>query len=151
MYTVQDLAERHLIRCRLWNREQCSDERMDFYVGAIGHLWQTVSTIMPTNRTETHMKIFAVGCLYMIQHGFTVDGNRILPVDQWLQDNLPLACEIGDYGFPKRFVTMGRNTLLEAFKQLVQRKQLRREDLDVTCGHTMQGAGLSHALESRRP
>jgi len=132
MAIVEDIAQRHMIRGRMWNRERCSDERLKFYVDTICALWETVVPIMAQTRTETHMKIFAIGCLYKIQHGFDVRGNRILPEDEWLTKNLPLACDIGSYGFPKRFVTVGRNTLLEAFKHLVLTNKLTRADLDVT-------------------
>jgi hypothetical protein len=134
MAVIEDNAECQLLQARLWNRVRCTDERLSFYVTAVYHLWMTVSAVIANNRTATHIQIFAIGTLYMIQHGFAVDGNCILPVDDWLRYNLPLVSELVEYGFPKRFVTMGRNTLLEAFKQLVVRKKLKRETLKIpTC------------------
>ena len=132
MAIVEDIAQRHMMRARMWQRERCSEERLQFYVGVIYCLWETVVPIMAQNRTETHMKTFALGCLYKLQHGFDVNGNNILPEDEWLATNLPLACDMHSYGFPKRFVTVGRNTLLEAFKHLVLTNRLKVTDLDVT-------------------
>ncbi len=134
MTEVEDIAQRKLMRARLWQRERCKEDRLQFYVDVICNLWSTVAQIMTQNRTETHIKTFALGCLYKIQHGFDVHGNRILPEDEWLSWNLPLACDIVAYGFPKRFVTVGRNTLLDAFKHLVQTNRLKCTDLDVTHG-----------------
>jgi hypothetical protein len=132
MVVVEDMAQRQMIRARLWQRERCGDDRRMFYVDVICQLWDTVAQIMARNRTETHIQIFALGCLYKLQHGFDVHGNRVLPADEWLSWNLPLASDIGAYGYPKRFITVGRTTLLEAFKHLVQTKRLKATDLTIT-------------------
>lgn len=132
MAVVEDIAQRHMMRSRLWGRERCSEERLHFYVGVIYCLWETVIPLMTQNRTETHMKTFALGCLYKLQHGFAVHGNNVIPEDDWLAANLPLACDIQTYGFPKRFVTVGRNVLLGAFQHLVRTNQLKSSDLDIT-------------------
>jgi hypothetical protein len=136
MAVVEDIAQLQMIKSRMWLRERCTDERLAFYRDVICRLWTTVVPVMTQNRTETHMKTFALGCLFKLQHGFTVNNNTIIPEDDWLSWNLPLAGDIKAYGHSKRSVTAGRTALLEAFKHLVETKQLKRADMDVTSGTT---------------
>jgi len=134
MCVVEDISQRQLMRSRLWQRQRCCEKRMDFYVATLAQLWKILSHAMQPNRTESHLRIFAIGAIYMIQHGLAVNQIRILPVDDWLVHNIPLACDVAAYGYEKKFITRGRNTILDAFKTLVETRTLKREDLDIAKG-----------------
>jgi hypothetical protein len=129
MVAVEDLMYATLRRAQLWQRQPCTPERAQFYTDIICNLWSTAANLPTRQHTELHMQVFALGCLYKMQHGIDIRGQRLLPVDEWLVHNLPLACDIPSYGFPKRYVTKGRNALLSAFKTLVCTNKLHRSDM----------------------
>jgi hypothetical protein len=112
MVHVENIMYEVLCRSQLWQREECTLQRAQFYTDIICNLWSTASHLPARHHTELHMQVFALGCLYKLQHGIDIRGHRLLPVDEWLVHNLPLACDIPNYGFPKRYVTKGRNALL---------------------------------------
>jgi len=108
--------------------------RIEYYVHVVLQLWHICQKfyIHPINRTFNNNgneiknrltpEVVALGVLYSMRQGITIQGVDLLPKDNYLE-NLPIIIDLSFFGVDKKKVTKGNKILLTSYNNAIDAGQ----------------------------
>lgn len=94
----------------------------DLYVGIITQVWEKVQTwYLPSfkegqQRPRIAFETVAIGTLYRMRIGYTLNGQELLPCDKWLKKHLPKGADLQSFfGYAKATIRDGDKVITQMF------------------------------------
>lgn len=104
------LEDHHYISCPTRDVLNRDPDRVYAYTKAVADMYEKIQHLYKDERIC--IESVTLGLLYKMQQGVIVDGKVLIPVDQFLVENLPLINNLNKFGLDKRKIGRGDKFIL---------------------------------------
>jgi hypothetical protein len=89
---------------------------VEAYARKVMALWEAMGALPHCVKNRSHIRFshHILGALYTAQYGLRVGDTQVMERDEYLYRMLPPVHDLKDYGFAKRFITVGKNHIKKA-------------------------------------